>query len=194
MGIDSTVTSLKNEYARLRSLVDKYSSVGKPLPVFVTHYEYINSLASSILILSKNPKKNVIALISLLRMLLESVAVLYEIVNGDEKHKDRTDFIKAYNQGKQYPKSMSYRILVSQLPSSDQNASKTLKKLYDECSKATHFSKKSLDLLNDIDDPTVAVLWSDTLLELVSNSYKQQSDSIELLIENKINKTRSVNI
>lgn len=188
MSIDTTVTNFRKEYARLRELIDIYSSPDKPLPLFITHYEYINSLATSILVLSKNPKHNVIALVSLLRMLLESVAVLYELVNGDTSHKDRASFIKAYSKGKQYPEAMSYRTLVSQLPSEDEGASKVLKKLYDECSKATHFSKKSLDILTDINDPMTAVQWSDTFIQLVSDSYKQQSDTIEQLVATKMKK------
>jgi hypothetical protein len=186
MSLDTTVTNFRKEYARLRGLIDKYSSPNKPLPLFITHYEYIYSLTTSILVLSKNPKDNVIALVSLLRMLLESVAVLYELVNGDENHQDRASFVRSYQRGKQYPEGMSYRILVSRLPSRDKDVSKVLKKLYDECSKATHFSKKSLDILIDIKDPMIAVQWSGTLIELVSDSYKQQSDTIEQLVATKM--------
>lgn len=186
MSIGDTVANLRLEYTRLHQLMEKYSSTSKPLPVFVTHYEYINSLATSILILSEKPKENVIALSSLLRMLLESVGVLYELVNGNTTHEDRVSFIRSYNRGEQYPKSMSYRKLVSRLPSTNKDSHKMLQKLYDECSKATHFSKKSLDILYDIDDPTIAVQWSEMLIMLVCDSYKQQSDAIEQLVSAKM--------
>lgn len=186
MDIENTVAEFRLEYEQLQQLIDKCSPAGKPPPLFITHYEYINSLATSILALSKKPEENVIALTSLLRMLLESIGVLYELTNGNTNHGDRPKFMKAYktgNRGRDFPDYMSYRSLISRLPSVDKNASKTLKKLYDECSKATHFSKKSLDILNDVNDPLTSVRWSNNLIKLISDSYRQQSKKIKTSIE-----------
>lgn len=186
MDLRDTATNFRLEYARLCQLTTTYGSPKKRPQQFQIHYEYINSLVTSISVLSLKPKENTIALVSLLRMLLESISVLYELANGDLDHKDRARFLNSYNKGKQYPASMSYRKLVTHLPSTDEDGGKTLKKLYDECSKATHFSKKSLDILNNVDDPVIALKWSKTLVETLTESYKQQSDKLEQLVSAKL--------
>lgn len=171
---------MREQRDQLETLVAQHGSKTHSDYDYAHHFAYVDSITNSLLILSKDPHENTVALVSLLRLILESTATLKEVLHegAEQASAVRQKFIKSYrNPSNNRPADLLYSKLVQNL-SHDSEEQEILKKLYRECSKTIHFSRKSLDVIQDSENSLKAIAWSCTLLTLLGDSFKQTHDTI----------------
>lgn len=189
--IGQAIKDVEESFTAFVSIVPQKSKQRYYFTLLSDYHEYTVSTGRSIQALIENgDKSHTLAIIALLRLLAESMSIINEVrkLEGSELR----DFIKAYKDGKHFPKSddkkysanvrQTYTQMVARIPTNPSKPT-VLKKLYNECSKTIHFSGKTTALLDGNDHDT-AIKWTLWFLQFAAaNNLKAKESVLEKVNE-----------